>query len=1011
MTDRSTFVFPWGALKHDKNSRMLSNGDLLELVNFRLTDEDVLHKRRGYDMTAAPSFIGGTHSSPPLGMVPADVPMWRDSSEQIWARNGGTAYFRGRVPRAFPTWYGVDNRLGSGGARKPLMVHAGGNLFYFAMGANKYQLTIFDATTRATVLDTQVLNVTNIAAWAAAADLLGNVWLFYVASTARDTIQAVKFTGTSGASTTGTYVTAAGLQFTGLAAHFLGSTNELILAATTLKDDGAGNWVYGHYASRVNTGTLTPAAAVIVTSTIADTRVFCCSGPAVFGTGASNVCYLSYWRPGSAADDTAEIVLFGLNAATMAVNTTTVIDTEDVFSMPFPCLGQTGGHVDGGGNRVVYASVFGDLGGTENIQNVVTKRYTYNGVSTSEDYAFRSSYLAGAPVQIGTQWYVLTGFDDGPDARAQRGYFLRNSEGKIVTTILDGEGSAMCFASGDQNGLYSWDDMSSHTVTPVVVGGKILVPLLREQEDAGAPYPVVAEVSFSEAWRSTAKGIDPGGVPVYVTPQDVAREVAPIHSPYQPITFADGLGADHSFNRVAYRYATVAADGSLSPSGWSSTQSVDFHAGGTAPLFTLNVPTCRHVIGPPGTMVIQIAGSVGAALSADRGVDLYLQKTVSNDPSVDTVAVDVYPLDWDNLGELADNAPGVLRPSAVPPARLALEWRDRTWLMGTPDGEIWPSQEREHGRGPEFNPALAFAWRDGTGPETAWCPLSDDVLVVFRRDAVGLITGPGPDGVGAQGYRVTTLATGIGCTNPASVICAPVGNQGAVGVYFQNTEDGRIHVTTGGPPVSVAGGLTSSQWDYVPVGAVWNLYDRMVKWHCSNGSILALDYVHPPKSDPAQFAGQWLIHSGAGLPIPVDSRSIRGVETVLDSSARLWSPGNNFTDNGVAILKRLTTGRLGLAGFLNEFDLLELVLSSSYVDGSASTYSYVIVDQFGTTEVHGDPANTTHDVHLWSALDRIREFSLSIVETAATGRGRYFDGIAAVVGVYGRLIRARREIG
>ncbi|HKO83179.1 MAG TPA: hypothetical protein VJ140_01190 [Actinomycetota bacterium] len=954
--------------------------------------------------------------------MPADSLIVRDSSNQLFVRDAtdGKGYYRGTDLRAHPTWSRVENAHPPGGVHKPLLVKSGGTLFFCSLGneddtyTKRIQVTVHDLATGVVQARPTFISADDIICYGAAPDSGGNVWLAWVESSAPTVIQTRKLSSVGAVVTTNS-ITVASTNFVDLKLRLM-PNSELFLVAISVATGGGDIKRYHAYLNTSTGAAKASPAAVTATVTGGPGAATITGGPGLSIADSADAPTAYYYHFWYAFDGTTmrchrvEVDPTALTASSTATVRTVTVPAGGTGVFHW---GGTAAYVATGGTVWLFSSLTeGDTSAGAYGSRVATVVRTVSGVDTTVG---RSAYLAGDDVfKVGSSRFILTGFDDSvedDEPGIQKGYFVRDTDGKLVTSILDGQAGQFAFngAIGPTGALYDqvWRVSSGHTVGPVVSGTKVYIPLLASGSAKSLYEPTLATVDFAPVWDSRAPGVVPGGVPKSVSKEDPVTELTPIHSPYVALSIT-GNGSEptnNSKNWAVFRYTTLNAKGERVPSAPSTTQELTFvNHDPVVSVYTVRVPTLRHAVGPTW---IELYLSDNHEVPADSdGDECYLAKRVPNDPTVDYVDVDLSPgqhragsgelLETTNLEERLENGP-------VPPARLDCIWRDRMWLGGTPEDDLPYSQEKRPGYGYEFNEALSVVWQDGTGPVTAICPLSFDALVVWRRDAIGLVTGPGPDPAGNGNYVVQTISYGKGTTNPKSVV------QGPAGAYFFNTSDNRPHVvTTAGAIVEISQGF-ESYLAQVPTASVHDVALGVVRWYCSSGKQLKLDYRRPV---PGQEAGQWSEDSNSNLPAAVGAVVLAGAAVMVEAGtsliARSWQVGTGFTDNGTAVLKDLTTGRLTPAGLLGEFDLNELTISSTRLGGD-SAYTYTLTNDQGSTEPHTDAASTTQDVTFWSAINRTREFRLRIQETSATGEGRSFDGIGAVIRPYGKFENPRRR--
>jgi hypothetical protein len=1012
-------AFNFGAVRTNANDRFQTAGELTSLINWRRTVEGRLQKRLGNDRTTMDTFVGGTYAGPTTDIVPSDALIVRDTSNQLFVRDAtdGKGYFRGTDLRAHPTWTRVENGHPPGGVHKPLLAKSGSSLFYFCLGTEdavytkRIQVSVHDLATGVVIARPTFINADDIAVYSAATDASGSVWLAWVESSAPTVIQVRKLTSVGAVATTNT-ITVASTEFQDIKLRLM-PNSELFLVAVSVDIGGASGAVKRYHAYLDTSTGAAKGSPAAVTATVT-------GGPGVAGIlagpglsiadsqDATSTYYYHFWYAFDAT--TLRVHQVTVDPTALTATATATVRTVTVGASPTPYIGQTSCYVQSGGTPYLLSSHMRCTpGGTIEYGEIADPATStvVKTVSAVDTTVARSAYLAGDDVfKVGTARFFLTGFDDGTSttAGAQRGYFVRDTSGVIVTSVLDGSGGTVIFNGGVRSdGYYLIGLTAGHTVTPAVVSNKVYLPLLQAGSAQVLNEPILATVDFAPTWCSQAAGVVPGGVPKRVSRTDDATELAPIHYPYRGMSITNnGGGATWSTNFATYLYCTIAANGEIVRSAPYATASFVFTASAPANGYIMRAASLRHAI---GATWIEFYMSDNQASSSDTS--LYLVKRVPNNPAADTVDLNIGDptlfvagsgtlLETTDLEERLENA-------SVPPARLATLWRDRLFLAGTPEDDLLYSQEKRAGRGYELNEALSVVWQDGTGPVTGICALSFDALVIFRQDAIGLVTGPGPDPAGTGNYVVQTIAYGKGTTNPKAVV------QGPAGVYFFNTADNRPHVvTTGGAIVEISVGF-EAYLAQVPTASEHDVAQGVVRWYCSSGKQFKLDYRRPV---PGQEAGQWVEDNNSNLPAAVGAVRLAGVAVMVEAGtsllARSWQAGTGFTDNGTAVLKDLVTGRLAPVGLLAEFDLNELTISSTRLGGD-SAYSYTLTNDQGTTEAHTDAASTAQDVTFWSAINRTRDFRLRITETSATGEGRSFDGVGAVIRPYGRFENPRRR--
>lgn len=1017
----TTFTWNWGAPNQDRNDRYNQQGELTELKNCRYTEGGSVEKRLGQVSTAIDTFVGGAYQGPATQLECADTVIWRDSAEQLWCRDPDDtkAYFRGQDVRAFPRWFQVENRANRGGARKPFIVEKDGDLWRFDLGcydavavADAYQLTVVDPTTGTVKLETTVFAANGITGYTVVVDDVGAVWFLYITGGAA--ILAQKFTSPTSPPVLTTYDTVSGAAFVAIdAVAYPGSPN-IIVVANSSKDSG-GDRVTGIYRSYAST------TGGVATGSDFDTST-CAGGAGVEAGGGVSILawdmsdgfyHVVYWRNLASDPTKAELVLEKVTALTPATAVVTLLSSTTPIVDALLVAVASGFVDEDTGDRVVFstaASLFGSDTTFISKNKLRVARFIYDGVTvTSSDVALSAS-LASKPFKVGDRWLFLTHFDDDDNfgdatlnlqTGVQNGYFVRDSDGRIVCSILDGEAGFAFFGTLDNQGVHRGGIAESHVVSPVALSAtEVCFPLL----DAGIvrtrPGRTVATVDFAATWFSSAPGVVPSGIPKRVSQKDVLAELSPIHAPYTHWDVSFTAGGTSISIYVTYLYKGTDSDGNVYRSAPYPVpvSPLVFDPNGSA-VFTL--PTCRHVAGL--TIEIELYGSLNGLLTP------YLQDSVLNDPLADTVTLSTNPFLWKVNAEALYTTGGGLANIAPVPARLAWTQGTRLILAGTPSGEGWPSREWQQGRGYEFNPSFNFDTNKfGVGELKAGIEIDANSSALFKSSGIAIATGS-PDGRGSGGWVVQDLHIKKGCDNPAAVA------KGPLGVYFPDKETGRMQLLAGNLVSDIATGMVAYK-DYVWKSAVDCPDERLIRWTATNGKRLELHYGYPPADQPH---GVWILAEGDGLVAAVGANLIGGAHVALaaggDAAAAISSPSPgvtdaDFLDDGEEVLIEQESSRMSPAGFMGEFDTDTTTLSSTWLGGS-STYEYTMVKSHGAPEVHPDISSEESDVGFRTACFRQRDVRLRIRETSATGRGRRFDGVAIELRAYGRIKRPYRQIG
>jgi hypothetical protein len=412
----------------------------------------------------------------------------------------------------------------------------------------------------------------------------------------------------------------------------------------------------------------------------------------------------------------------------------------------------------------------------------------------------------------------------------------------------------------------------------------------------------------------------------------------------------------------------------------------------------IRIPTLRHLI--EGTTA-QIEIYLGE-------IDLQLFRVIDNDPTIDYIDFCPQQLYIENsimpsLTSAIEQAgvgatlytTGQSLPNDIPPAlRCATVWRNRA--IGAFGTRIYPSQEFAEGIGIQWASTLNLDWLEGTGDITAIVPIDWNYLAAFKEDAIGIISGPGPDGVGHNGYIVQTISTKHGVTNPKSV------GGGPGGAYFQSGKTDQIMVIT--PQLAVeecTKGWFNSTGTQVTAFLFYDVLQQ-VWFPTANQHIIVLDYRHKTQSSPFGQTYDWDL-TGFGQAI-AGIAMIGGVPTVIfvDGKQAVYvdssTSDTTSTPTTVSILQKIKTGEMqpfGLAGsgdissiqMLGEYISAHVVKMTTYPDFATSGTSVTKTMSAGPEQVGTRPPN----------CQRVQSLTAEIEELSSTGKGFKFVGFAMEV--------------
>jgi hypothetical protein len=363
----------------------------------------------------------------------------------------------------------------------------------------------------------------------------------------------------------------------------------------------------------------------------------------------------------------------------------------------------------------------------------------------------------------------------------------------------------------------------------------------------------------------------------------------------------------------------------------------------------LRIPMLRHLM----------AGTVAEIEIYVGQVDLQLLSVYPNDPTVDYL--DIYPGGgtggtWGKLkdavaaagvGETLYTTGGALENMPPPDARAVCVWRNRAFAAnGT---NVYPSQEFATGMGIAWNEITHIEWSEGTGDILGMCAIDWNYLALFKRDAVAIISGPGPDGMGSGNYVVQTLSTKAGCTNVRSLV------NGADGCYYQDSQTGRLMLLA--PTLQTSecapGAFDLSAYQVscaIHVEALRQVWFMIPGLPTYGSTVIVLDYKHRTQAAPFGTVYTWEL---TGLGNVVGAVIVHGVPVLLYSGGDTGevTPGQAYDiDKASAkktVLMSLRTGDMNPLGPQRQFNLSRVQFLGEYLD--QHTLALITYPNFATS--------------------------------------------------------------
>lgn len=307
---------------------------------------------------------------------------------------------------------------------------------------------------------------------------------------------------------------------------------------------------------------------------------------------------------------------------------------------------------------------------------------------------------------------------------------------------------------------------------------------------------------------------------------------------------------------------------------------------------TLTVPNLR--IGAWGT-----AARLVVYRTAVNGSVFYRVSSTAaptqNDPTTNTTSITDTASDASiTSNELLYTTGGVIENVTPSSCKYAITVRGRVWLAGFADGNVLAySKALRDGEPPAFSDLLTTSCDPDGGPITGLGAI-DDKVIVFKRDRILALNGPGPSDTGIGAYdQPMAVTTEQGCSSAPSIVTVPEGCmfQSPGGIYLL---DRSLQTQYVGAPVE--------DWnDETVVGAARATDATRVVFWTAAGPALVYDWQY-------QQWATWTAHEATSATV------WRGLLAFVDDGGRLLVQNNAFTDAGSFVRLRAVFGWMALGG-------------------------------------------------------------------------------------------------
>lgn len=995
--NKQVMSIPIGKLDTSTEPKFVQPGGVTEARNVVQRQTGKFEKRTGHSalsMAVNSGTIDSARSLCSLGDTLAlnttDTVFVRSAEANQWIESG----------KFQPYIATGDTTLTAAGSR-PWVVTTSDRIWTFAVGSDDVSLwySVQTLAGAAIVTARQVSGIgavtTGIRQIRAEQGPSGDIWVFYchndIGSNYSGTVRALRFATLSPASppTLTTFVAANqiwcwdilkrsdGVLVFGAGGQFAGAPDEYMFAT-------------------LNEATGLAAGAVQV-SIGANTPRSGCWAAGADGSGGSPLWFVAMTGAPSATATGVKI-----NSTTLAfINSfaTGAITSTDGFTTD-PELNKLAAYSLGGDSIRVLTSFIAPASST-NADRLARQPVYLNGfdagVPLAEQRIARGAHVHSRPFTMSDgNWYVVTNYYDA--SQVQTTYHLRRLSGgtpAIVGQWSRGSGGDPCSAGSSLNvgaGYYRQHTapvrrtgnsailvclelLGGFPATSTVGGGDYATELITVEQFAttGHMMPALDETMaiLPSSWSSQiALGAN-------------VRELGPTCSP-RNVAAATGSGT-HGLSNGTYGvcavYAIRDAQGRVWRSAPSPRTTIVLSAGTTTQRIDITVDYL-YASNSDSDVSIEFYGTDA------NSTLLKLAGRVANVANGANATVTFTYGYASQLTEAIYTTGGVLENAPPPASVAAYQWRNRAWLANPEDGDVWFSQEFRDGDGLAFNEALRVSIQDGSGGITAIGAVDHNYLALFKRDAIYVVSGPGPDRIGAGGYQPLQVPGRLGCTNPRSVVTFDGG------LMFQAT-DGLIWLLARDLTLQAIGQPIEAWATKTITAAVHVTSERHVRFFTSDdetGLILVYDYQH----------GQWYEWTGLALEAQ-GATMLSGIPYHIAFGGTVYQYSTAiYTDAGVGIIHRIRLAPISFAGIQGFGRCWRGLVLGVYFDltGIRVTYrnDYEAPEQ--VTQQWTAPSFGPMQIDFKPTVSKTQAIQVTIEETGAgTNRAFSIESVAFEIGV------------
>lgn len=569
-------------------------------------------------------------------------------------------------------------------------------------------------------------------------------------------------------------------------------------------------------------------------------------------------------------------------------------------------------------NRILYFYEFNNA----TTYNAQTWTVTFNSAGTvgTPTILFRSLGLASKAWTQGSVAYVCAAYSTLLNAT----YFIVNSSGNVAGKILPTTGGGL---TAKQNGLASVRSYGSGVYRFPVMAKVQLV------SSGGNVFFVtgVWESSLNFGAQGNQQAVTLGdnlhvvGGSLYVYDGYGAVESGYYYPPENVTNVNSGGGSVDVGTHVYYVvFEWSDAQGQLHKSAPSLALSVTVSGGNQT--VTLTIPTLRVTAKTaPRNEVNIVVYRTAANLQTPYRLTS-ITAPLANTTTADTVSyADTVADSTITSNEQLYTTPGAVAPvlpvlsnDAPPACTVMAVGKNRIFIdQAEANNVLWYSKARVPGQAVAFSQfqTITLPVLLGSDSNITALAVMDDKVIIFKRAAIMVFSGDGPDPTGANNFYSSPqiVTTDVGCTQPNSIVLMPLGLIffSAKGWYLLNRS---LQTSYIGADVEAFNTQTYVNATLVP-------YANQTRFLTSSGSTLVYDH----------YVGQWSTftnHAGN------DAQVVNGVYYYLRTNGVVYqeTPGV-FLDAGQYISIRIRTGWISFASINGFQRIWSGIVLGSYISG------------------------------------------------------------------------------